>query len=1064
MKYLCNALWGVLATFLLALPAEADVPQQNARQQHGKKYSEWSSMRLLPTTQASSDRANSRRAGTTGEVVDEHGIIVQPAEGQSKTYERTGQGMFGEDYGDGMFLAFEAQDGTIEIVECSDGTVYFKDLIYHFQRGYWVKGVRDGSKITVAANQTLFYSETYDASVVLGWAHGTSQSTIEPDDTHGDTFTFTIGDDGCLTLEGTSEFLIGHENYFMGTFWSDNREFATYGDALTVYRPINIVTQVDVLPYVNDFSTLGDQKSFTVVDANDDNSQWYAYDGKYSHFSSFDNDNDDWLISPAIRLEAGKNYRVAFDTWKNVPDMPKLIELKMGKAADPEELTLQAIAPTEVEGPAPQTLENERLRVDETGYYYFGIHDISEAASYSLFADNFIVEEGAADDAPAAISDLTVVQDPDALKATITFTAPTTAFDGSTLATNLTKIEVMRDGTVIETLTDVAPGTRQEATDEVESIGRHTYSAVAYNENGRGRQGQAVTFFYTEAQDIPYIVDFTDPAVMDVLNIIDANGDGNTWEWNNFQNSLIYPPSYNADADDYMVVMPVRAKAGHNYKVTFTAHTEYIAERFEVLAGRQGTPDALTISVIPPTPFQADEPTDFEGYFTAGEDGLYFVAIHCISDMYNFDLFADRLVIENGADIAAPAAVSDLSVVAGELGAKLADISFTAPAKTVGGADLTENLTKIELLCDGEVAATVEDVEPGQAVVMEVAVVKPGYYTYQAVATNASGTGIPGNRVKQWIGQDAPGSFYGVQATDNGNSVDFSWAMVTEGANGYYLNPDDVEYQILATEFNGWSYDYTDVVASVKGQDHLSLEFNTDEGEQQFTTWGVKPVNEAGEGYPVGVTLLTGAPYTLPYTESAENGDVASLWQVDEDGGTLYVVGDASDEDGFGMALTTTWFTGEHSITSGKLAMQNAKSPTLCFDVKAKGITTLQVRGAKLGGESTLLQEVPVSGEWTTVTVALDDLKDARYARLTFAADFANPSTEDWMTGMVTEWGDAVFIDNIRVTDDITDGISTTSDDRETMAGEKAYNLNGQHVAKPAKGLYIMGGRKVVIR
>ena len=48
----------------------------------------------------------------TGEVTDEHGIIITPAEGQTSLFERTGQGMFGEDYGDGMFLAYEDQDGT----------------------------------------------------------------------------------------------------------------------------------------------------------------------------------------------------------------------------------------------------------------------------------------------------------------------------------------------------------------------------------------------------------------------------------------------------------------------------------------------------------------------------------------------------------------------------------------------------------------------------------------------------------------------------------------------------------------------------------------------------------------------------------------------------------------------------------------------------------------------------------------------------------------------------------------------------------------------------------------
>ena len=510
--------------------------------------------------------------------------------------------------------------------------------------------------------------------------------------------------------------------------------------------------------------------------------------------------------------------------------------------------------------------------------------------------------------------------------------------------------------------------------------------------------------------------------------------------------------------------MPVRAEAGKNYKVTFTAHTEYAAERFEVLAGRQGTPDALTMTVIPVTAFQADEPTDFEGNFTADADGLYFVAIHCISDMYACDLFVDRLAIEKGAEPTAPAAVSDLVVEAGELGAKQAMVTFTAPSQAIDGSDLNENLTKIEVLCDGVVVATLENVEPGATVEVTVPVETPNYYTYQVLAYNASGAGLPSNKVKVWIGQDAPGNFYGVQAEDNGTSVEFSWAMVTEGANGYYLNPDDVEYQILATEFNGWSYDFTDVIGSVKGTDHYTLPFNTDEGEQQFTTWGVKPVNEAGEGYPLSVSLLTGAPYTLPFEENFADGDVTYLWEKDNNA-SLYVVNQASDDDGYGMAMTTTWFTGDFTLTSGKIALQNASNPVLYFDVKGNGVESLLVMGSELAGEPVLLQEVSLSNEWTTVEIPLNDIKDARYSRLFFTASFVNPSTEDWMSGTITAWGDAVFFDNIRIVDETGSGIvDVQSDKTATQTG--IFTLDGRRVSNTSglKGFYIVNGKKVFIK
>lgn len=194
----------------------------------------------------------------------------------------------------------------------------------HLRLSAWLlgEGHKGRNEIKVAANQPVSYSEDYNASINLRWAHGIGDSTIEPADSHADGFTFTIGDDGSLTLEGTTEFKMGAENYFIGLFWSDNNEYAIYGDALTVYKPINIVTQVDVLPYVNNFTTMGDQQSFTIVDGNEDNSTWYPFDGKFSHFGSYDYDADDWLISPAIKLEAGKNYYVSM-TRGRTPMMPK---------------------------------------------------------------------------------------------------------------------------------------------------------------------------------------------------------------------------------------------------------------------------------------------------------------------------------------------------------------------------------------------------------------------------------------------------------------------------------------------------------------------------------------------------------------------------------------------------------------------------------------------------------------------------------------------------------------------------------------------------------------------
>jgi len=1058
-KGLHSFLWTALTALLLAMP----VGGQAARVT--KAYPVKHAVRQLTAATAAT---SGQRANRGGEVVDDHGIIVAPADGESKLYERTGQGMFGEAYDDGVFLGYEDQDGTIEIVECADGTVYIKDILCELQRGYWVKGTKSGNTITVPTRQTILYDEGYDATVSLRWAHGLGddEGTILPVDDRGDHFTFTIGTDGSISLEGTTQFGMGLEVFFMGAFWDDNDEFSCYGDALTKWLPIVVVTQVDELPYLNTFNTLGEQRSFTIVDGNGDGSTWTHWGGHPAHYGS-EEANDEWLMSPAIKLEAGKNYRVAIDAFKNDLETPKTVEVKLGTAPTAEAMTQQVIAPTSIDWLTAKTLEQQTLKVSQTGYYHFGIHDCSEPGGLSLIVDNFLVELSAADGAPAAITDLTLSQPADKLQTIVSFTAPATAVDGSTLTANLTKIEVLRDGAVVKTVSNVAPGSAQQVTDDDAqlTVGNHRYEVLAYNAQGFGLKGPSASIFLVAAQDIPYTVDFTDASILDQVKIIDANGDGTTWMWNDNYGGLSFSDSYDADGDDYLVVMPVKAEAGHNYKVTFTAHTSYAAERFEVVAGTAPEADALTITAIETTAFQADEPTSFEGNFTAPADGLYYVAIHALSDMYNTSLIADQLTISAGAATLAPAAVTDLAIAAADKGEKKAIATFTAPATAVNGTPLTGTLTHIDLYCDGELCTAKQNVAVGSAVVMEVPVQTAGEHTFQVQAVNDAGVGIISSKVKAWIGQDLPGSFYGLKAVDNGTSVDFSWTPVSEGQEGRYFNPDDVEYQIWTTAYDGWSsYTPMEKVGAVKGADHYTLTTNTDEGQQQWFYWSVVPVNDAGAGYPQHVGFIVGAPYSLPFKETVEGGQLSTIWNKSDQAVTVST-DEASDGDGAAIAFTigSDWDAGEQHITTGKLGLNTAAEPALHVDVKALGVSTLKVLGTKAYGEPVLLQEVPLTDSYAEAVVPLSSIKDERFSTLTFVANFVNPSNVGWFG--VESWGDVVFIDNIRIVDDAADGIGAATTARPTDQSQW-YTIDGRRLAaKPAqKGIYVVDGRKVVVK
>lgn len=89
------------------------------------------------------------------ETKDEHGIIVGvPADAQMKQYKRTGNYLYLEG---STYFAFE-QTGYVTVAECEDGTMYFKDLVQMLPYETWIKGKREGEKVTIEKGQPVKYS------------------------------------------------------------------------------------------------------------------------------------------------------------------------------------------------------------------------------------------------------------------------------------------------------------------------------------------------------------------------------------------------------------------------------------------------------------------------------------------------------------------------------------------------------------------------------------------------------------------------------------------------------------------------------------------------------------------------------------------------------------------------------------------------------------------------------------------------------------------------------------------------------------------------------------------
>lgn len=1103
---------------------------------------------------------------TSGETVDEHGIIVAPPEGERQVFRRSGWTF---DTNDNM--AVLEQTGTIQIVTCDDETVYIRNILSRYPTGAWVKGTLEGNTIVVPTRQPIYYNANGECTFSIRWGYKDEGAFFSEYSSYGDNFVFSFDEENAtLTLQGSSDAI------FMGLFWDDDDAFAWQGDYQTVwtyesdYEPLPVVTveppaslstamwfthghevaasaqqhfksqvavgfdgndvylkgifadypeawmkgtiegdrvtfaglqqqgdgayavgmdsgdltaftmtydaeaqqlssdmslllngsetdvaaivqysditiqiddpykPIDTLPYENTFGQEGFEW-FSVIDANGDDFTWkleadmavYSFNGESSA--------DDWLVSSAFVLEAGKHYSLVIDAFCSSAAFYERIEVMLGSEATAEAMTQTVIEPTDVDWETAQTLQNLIVSVPTSGIYYFGIHAISDADKASLKVSRFAVDETIVD-APEAVSDLTASPNVETKTIDISFTAPTKNLGGGDLTENIT-LDLLRDDNVVKTFSDVAPGTPITYTDNDPELvaGTYTYQVVASNSFGQGGKSQQLMVHLSEVFDIPYVANFSEDGTYEQFSTINANDDGKYWE-NNI-NYAAYEYDSTNDADDYLVSPALRMEAGKRYNIIVRAEAggEYV-ERFEVKVGKQPTVEGLTDTAIEPTELTGTEPIggiDVEGIYECTESGIYHVAVHCISDADMYMLMIYRLTVEAAPELTAPAA-PELAVTPDATGQKKAEVIITAPTLDNEGNALTANLTKIELLRDGSVINEFEDVAPGATLsYTDEDITENGNFTYQAIPYNADGVGTKSAPVSVYVGFDIPDQVQNMAVTDQTSSVLFTWDKVTTGRNGGIVNPAEIDYILYECEFNSTLFNDTPI-ATVHDADSYELQQPTNEGEQGFQLWYMAARNEAGESYlnDDPVMLIVGKPYDLPFVEGW-SGD-SHYWDTNSSA-LSYML--SSDGDGVAVALTAQEPDTDIFLTSGKINISDAANPTLLVDLAGAGVTSVDIIGrVENNDEAVMLGTFSVGDDYQTVKVPLSSLKGGRFISLGIMAHITNATYYDyWEDQMV--YGDALIVDNIRVIDQHANDLGVELIAAEELQAGKAMNV-----------------------
>lgn len=269
-----------------------------------------------------------------------------------------------------------------------------------------------------------------------------------------------------------------------------------------------IGSAVDV-PYLQTFDDYASTELFTVIDANNDGKTW-QYDDYHQFMSILYNttlDMDDWLITPPLKMEAGRAYILTFKA-RGINTYPERISVSIGKGNTVGDLTTQIVSPSTVIG---DTLITAKFTAKDAGNCYIGFHGCSDADMDRLMVDSISVMPDALPTSPAAPT-LTVTPDAKgALTAQIDVVAPTKQFDGNDLpAGAITKIDILRNGAAVRTFYAPANGARLSFTDQVPKSSLYKYTAIPYRDDKQGDKAEETKFVGLDMPLMPQHAKATD--------------------------------------------------------------------------------------------------------------------------------------------------------------------------------------------------------------------------------------------------------------------------------------------------------------------------------------------------------------------------------------------------------------------------------------------------------------------------------------------------------------------------------------------------------------------------
>lgn len=430
----------------------------------------------------------------------------------------------------------------------------------------------------------------------------------------------------------------------------------------------------------------------------------------------------------------------------------------------------------------------------------------------------------------------------------------------------------------------------------------------------------------------PWSTDFSTQDDFDLFTVIDANKDGNKFEYKQSNKSARIKGNTAADMDDWLIAPPLKLKASQLYKFSTYAFSDaftYAPDIIEVYYGKEPKAEAMTKVIVPRSNIYWG--TDFSEYFKVDEDGIYYIGIHGCSPAYDTNVFIDKIMVEE-VDGRTPGTVTDLKITLDPKKPKYATISGKAPAVNAAGGELTA-IESVVVERNGNKVGTANISAAGDEFSMTVKVGSANYYEFDVYAVNTYGPG-PKVQIGEYIGLFEPTGVENLNIKETvPGTVEVKWEAPKTDIHGHVMLPSNVTYSVYNVATG-------DVLA--ENLTDTTYTWKVNDGKSQiFASVAVVAATTEGKSNAVVSNMLpVGQPLLPTYIESFDNGEPSTpvgvevisgesaKWTLCQNGQLL-----SDDADGTGGFVAAQFgaLDDEVALYTAKVDLKNAMKPTFSF-------------------------------------------------------------------------------------------------------------------------------------